>query len=106
MRRIVVMLFCLFSGISHRFYSHFDAERPRRVGYTLGQFVDAEGFGKLVEDAQLALIGWVLDRQFDAVQRVLDVQITASLSALAVNGQWKPLNRLHHEAVEHGPEDL
>src|SRR5438445_12317720 len=82
-------------------------EPVRRAGLAnfLGQGLDGELLGELVEDAVLALRGGMLDRQPDAGHRVADIQEAAGVPTLAVDGQRKPDRGLDADTVEHGAPD-
>ena len=72
----------------------------------LGELGDRELLGELVEDAELAEVGRVGDRELDALERVADVEEAAGLAALAVDGQRVADHGLDAEAVEDGAEVL
>src|SRR5215213_6426809 len=71
-----------------------------------GQLEDRELLGELVEDAELARLGRVQRRQFDAGEGVANVEEAAGLAAGSVDGQRVADYGLDAEAVEHGAEQL
>jgi hypothetical protein len=58
-----------------------ESERPPDALHALGELVDGECLGELIEDAQLALCRRMRRRERNALQRVAQVQIAAFLAA-------------------------
>src|SRR3954468_812465 len=104
--RVVVVLFLLDPGVLDVVDRNPVAEVLAGLLDQLRQPEDRELLGELVEDAHLAALGWVVDRQLDAVESVADVEEAAGLAAGAVDGERVADHRLHAEAVEDGAEEL
>src|SRR5438270_13627316 len=79
--------------------------RGARLTDLLGEGLDRELLGELVEDPVLACGRRVLEREPDAGDRVADVEKAARLPALAVYRQRQAKRRLNAEAIQHGPPD-
>ena len=88
-RRVVAVLFHFLARVRQMLTST-RSPIPPPTPATVGQFVDRERLGELVEDAQLARAAGIGDGELDAMQRVADVEVAAGLAALAVHRQRMP----------------
>ena len=69
----------------------------------LGELLQREQLGELVEDAVLARVRGVGGRDPDTLQRVDDVEVPARLPPLAVDGERVADNRLHAKRLSAVP---
>ena len=102
---VVVMALHLHPGVLDVGHRGREPCLTSHIGDQLGQVVDAELLGELVEDAALALLGRVLKGQGDAGHGVADVEVPPRLATFAVHREWLPYRRLDAEAIERGPPD-
>src|SRR5215207_1120031 len=72
----------------------------------LRELDDRELLGELVEHTELARLRRMQDGELDTLEGVDDVQVTACLTSLAVQGEGLADHGLQAEAVEGGAEDL
>src|ERR1700728_1900079 len=70
------------------------------------QLQNRELFGELVEDAELASIGWMMAGNLDAADGVANVEEATRLSALAVDGDRMAGGSFDAKAVQSGAEDF
>src|SRR2546429_24478 len=71
-----------------------------------GEFENVEAFRELVENAILAGLRWVQDRELDTTQSVANVEEAATLTALAVHRDRNLSDRLHAKTVKRGAEHI
>ena len=97
---IVVVILGLDARIGQVLDFDVQAERAAHALDAIGQFIDRECLRELVKNPQLARIDRVLDREANAIQRVLEVEIAAGLTTRSIHSQRVPRDSLHDEAVE------
>src|SRR5918994_3258089 len=106
MGRVVVVLLCLDSRIRDAVHDYVQSEVFADLLPSFGQIPHRELLGELIEDAELATLGGILDREAYTLDRVDDVQEAARLTTLAVNAEGIAHHGLNAEAVESRAEHL
>jgi len=102
---VVVVCFLLDARVLEMFNLGIDAVGRRGMLDQLGELKHIKLFGELVEHAELAAIGRIAQCQLDTGQCIADVEESAGLAALAVDGHRHATHRLNNEAVEGCAED-
>ncbi len=96
---VVIMILCFSSGIFDRTYLNIDASPRPRIANPLRQFIYGEGLDELVENAILPGIRRLAQAKFDALERIVYVEVTSSLSSLSVHGKRISTSGLDEESV-------
>src|SRR6185437_9463297 len=91
---VVVMLLGLLARIADMLDRDGETHAPAHIRDFRRDLVDREAFGELVENAQLAARRRMRHGELDALQRIAQVEISARLPALAIDGQRKSGDRL------------
>ena len=102
---VVVVLLHLGARVRHGDHLRVQANLLTRLGDHLRELVDGELFRELVVNLHLTVRRRVVARNLDATNGVLDVQETAGLTTLTVDGHRVTDGRLDAETVEGGTED-
>src|SRR5438445_12658649 len=87
---VVVMLLALHPRVGQMQQAGLQAVGRAGLDDLLGQRLDRELLGELIEDAILAFGGRVLEGEPRAGHRVPDAEEAARLPALAVARSWQP----------------
>src|SRR5467141_4412602 len=103
---IVVVLLRLHARVGEVVDLHSDAEFSCGGLYQMRQFQDGKLFRELIVDPALASGCRVVTSDLDATHRVPNVEETACLSALPVNGERLADGRLYAETIKDGAENV
>src|SRR5262245_45183499 len=86
-RRIIVKLLHLLSRVIDVLDSHGQANALASALHAFGKIVDRERFSELIEDPKLAPTRRIGCCERDALQRIANIKIAASLPPFAINRQ-------------------
>lgn len=84
--RVVVVLFFLDAWVGKMVDVDFHAGFAADFLHHHGEVLDAELFGELIEDAELAGRGGIRNGDLDTSNGVADIEEPSGLAALAVDG--------------------
>src|ERR1700674_5106067 len=87
---VVVMLLALHSWVRQMHDGGFEPVGRPRIAHLLSQRLDGELLGELIEDAILALGGWMLEGQSHAGHRIADIEESPRLPTLSINRERQP----------------
>src|ERR1700674_3079690 len=103
---VVVVLLRLHAWVGEVVDLHGDAEFFCGGFHQMRQLQDGKLFRELIVAPALASGCRVVTGDLDATYRVPNVEETARLSALPVNGEWLADGRLHAETIKDGAENV
>src|SRR5579863_525928 len=98
--RVVVVLLGLHSRVGDMIDLDGKVQLLPRGLYHSRQVQNRKLFGELVENPALSLSRRIQTGNLDAAHGVPNIEKTAGLSSLAVNGERMPNGRLNAEAIE------
>ena len=103
--RVVVVGLFLHAWVGQMVDRHIEAQFRSGALHDTGEIEHTKLLGKLVEDAELTAVGRVEHGQLDAGQGIADIEETAGLTTLTIDGQGHADHCLNQKAVEHRTED-